>query len=148
MNKKYIKWFMLIVWIIIIFLFSNDPAVVSDQKSDFVISLFDFLGMDLKSIFGKIANFVVRKAAHFTEYLILYVLIYNAVKTEKISMKEHVVILFFVFLYACSDEFHQIFVPGRDGRFKDVIIDTLGGATALIFIKIGNNIKVKRNINS
>ncbi|WP_434309278.1 VanZ family protein [Hominifimenecus sp. rT4P-3] len=30
------------------------------------------------------------------------------------------------FLYACSDEFHQLFVPGRAGQWKDVGIDSIG----------------------
>ena len=33
------------------------------------------------------------------------------------------------FLYACTDEFHQLFTGGRSGEFKDVCIDT-GGAAA------------------
>ncbi len=30
------------------------------------------------------------------------------------------------FLYACSDELHQAFVPGRNGKFTDVLIDAIG----------------------
>lgn len=38
-------------------------------------------------------------------------------------------------LYACTDEFHQKFVPGRTCSIKDVIIDSLGIITgSLIFI--------------
>ena len=37
-----------------------------------------------------------------------------------------------VFLYACTDEFHQLFVPGRSGNFRDVIIDTSGGVLSAI----------------
>jgi len=37
-----------------------------------------------------------------------------------------------VFLYACTDEFHQSFVPGRACLFRDVMIDTSGGAFAMI----------------
>ena len=33
-----------------------------------------------------------------------------------------------VFLYAASDEFHQIFVPTRTAQVSDVFIDTAGGA--------------------
>ena len=32
------------------------------------------------------------------------------------------------FFYACTDEFHQLFVPGRAGRFSDVLIDSSGAA--------------------
>ena len=37
--------------------------------------------------------------------------------------------ILFSFLYAATDEFHQLFVPGRSGEFKDVMIDTVGAAT-------------------
>jgi len=37
-----------------------------------------------------------------------------------------------VFLYAASDEFHQIFVPSRTALVSDVIIDTTGGAIGLL----------------
>ncbi|MBQ3466792.1 MAG: VanZ family protein, partial [Oscillospiraceae bacterium] len=49
--------------------------------------------------------------------------------------------LLFCFLYACSDEFHQLFVPGRAGMFSDVLIDTVGvlfgltAACALSFLR-------------
>lgn len=43
--------------------------------------------------------------------------------------------LLVTFLYACTDEFHQLFVPGRAGRFTDVLIDCTG-ALALCIILI------------
>ncbi|MDY6314114.1 MAG: VanZ family protein, partial [Clostridia bacterium] len=40
-------------------------------------------------------------------------------------------------LYAASDEFHQLFVPGRSGEFRDVCLDSAGALTGiLIFILI------------
>ena len=36
--------------------------------------------------------------------------------------------ILFSFLYACTDELHQIFVPGRSAQFRDVLIDTLGAS--------------------
>lgn len=32
----------------------------------------------------------------------------------------------FSFLYACSDELHQYFVPGRSAKFADVMVDSVG----------------------
>lgn len=40
------------------------------------------------------------------------------------------------FIYACTDEIHQLFVPGRAGRFTDVLIDTTGGIIMLLFIAL------------
>lgn len=36
--------------------------------------------------------------------------------------------IFLSFLYACTDELHQIFVPGRSAQFRDILIDTLGAS--------------------
>ena len=49
------------------------------------------------------------------------------------------------FLYAITDEIHQIFVPGRSAQFRDVLIDTLGasfGAT-ITYLTIKLFIKIK-----
>ena len=42
--------------------------------------------------------------------------------------------LLFCFLYACSDEFHQLFIPGRSGQFIDILIDTSGALIMLLII--------------
>ena len=53
--------------------------------------------------------------------------------------------ILFSFLYACTDELHQIFVPGRSAQFRDILIDTLGasfGATiTYLTIKLFAKIK-------
>ncbi|QGU95832.1 VanZ family protein [Clostridium bovifaecis] len=140
-KKTYLRWTLVIIWMAVIFLFSNDPAVVSDEKSGNVIHVLNSLGVDLNSAFGNLANFIVRKAAHFMEYFILYMLIFNALRDE-VPLKNGLIIsLIATFLYACSDEMHQIFIPGREGRFKDVLIDTSGGVFAGILIMIVNKQK-------
>ena len=55
--------------------------------------------------------------------------------------KSLVYAIIFVFLYACTDEIHQAFVPGRACAFTDVMIDTAGGLLALFFIMITNEIQ-------
>lgn len=147
MSKK-IKWILVIIWMIIIFWFSNQPAVISDEKSKFVIYVFKTLGLNLDSILGDLANFIVRKVAHFTEYLILYVLIFNALMEDLNLKKSLMMALFIVFLYACSDEIHQLFIPGRTGRIRDVLIDTCGGSFVLliIYLKQKSLLKVKKEL--
>jgi VanZ family protein len=39
-----------------------------------------------------------------------------------------------VFLYACSDEIHQLFVPNRSGELLDVLLDTFGGSLGVLSI--------------
>lgn len=130
--NKYFKWILVIAWMIIIFMFSNQPANISDEKSRFVVHLFNAVGINLNSVFGSLANFVVRKISHFSEYFIFYLLLFNAFH-EKFEIKKVLFLsLIIVFLYACSDEIHQLFIPGRTGRIRDVIIDTCGGLTSLL----------------
>lgn len=130
--KKVIKWTLLIAWMGVIFYFSSLPAETSNESSRYVIYIFNLLGLNLNSILGNMANFAVRKAAHFTEYFILYLFAYNALLDYYDKKKCLWISLIIVFLYASTDEIHQIFVPGRSSRFRDVVIDTCGGTLAMI----------------
>ena len=53
--------------------------------------------------------------------------------------------IFLSFLYACTDEIHQFFVPGRSAQFRDILIDTLGASFGVIIthliIKLFTKIK-------
>jgi VanZ family protein len=138
MKRKSTRWILVIAWMAVIFVFSSQTGDVSDEKSKFVIYIFNLLGLNLNSIFGTLADFIVRKCAHFTEYFILYMLIYNALREEFNLWKALVFSLLGVFLYASSDEFHQRFVPGRGPSFRDVMIDTSGGTLALVILYLKN----------
>jgi len=69
-------------------------------------------------------DLILRKCAHITEYAILAFLLRRALSTPWAAAT--------AFLYACSDEFHQSFVVGREGRPRDVAIDSLGIAIGLL----------------
>ncbi|WP_238886824.1 VanZ family protein [Clostridium sp. YIM B02551] len=131
-NKRTLRWALLIIWMIIIFIFSQLPGNVSDEQSHAVIYIFKLLGLRLDSFFGDLANFAVRKASHFSEYFILFLLALNLTKTYFNKWKSRNIALLIVFLYACSDEFHQIFIPGRTAAIRDVLIDTCGGLLAYL----------------
>lgn len=137
-KRKIIYWSLLIAWMIVICVMSNQPAKISDSQSIGLLDLFSDMGINVNSFFGDLANFVVRKCAHFFEYMILALLVLNVLKLY-FNMKQVIIItIVFVFLYACSDEIHQLFIQGREGAIRDVIIDTSGGIT-LVFIKVGKD---------
>ena len=137
MRKKHLNWILVIGWMMVIFIFSSQVGEVSNENNKFVIYVFNLLGLNLNNIFGTLSDFIVRKASHFTEYFILYTLVYRAMnKSKKVDMKIFIASILIVFLYACSDEFHQAFVPGRGPAFRDVMVDTCGGLVAFLFIYI------------
>ncbi|WP_026885255.1 VanZ family protein [Clostridium beijerinckii] len=139
-KRKIINWFLLIAWMIVIFIMSNQPAKISDSQSEGIINILSAIGINMNGIFGQLANFIVRKCAHFLEYMILSLLAFNVFKIYLNIRRVISVTIVFVFFYACSDEIHQLFVLGREGAFRDVIIDTLGGITTILISIFGAHI--------
>ena len=80
------------------------------------------------------AHFLVRKAAHFTEYAILALLAARAFRTShKAKLKQRWWLAAFALVACVSfvDEYHQSYLPARTGTVYDSLLDMAGGATAL-----------------
>ena len=144
MIKKVIKFLLMILWMGLIFSFSNDSGSVSTKKSDGLIinTIEIIIGRDLSAFEKeKWVNYLVvpvRKGAHIGIYFILGILIVifisEFINTNFKSMFWSSII---AFLYACSDEFHQLLIPGRSGQLSDIFLDTLGAiAGIVIFLRI------------
>ena len=71
------------------------------------------------------ADWLMRKSAHVGEYAVLFLLTRRA-----LGGKHGVWAFLFCLAYAAGDEFHQTFVPYRDGNLRDVLIDAFGAALA------------------
>lgn len=140
-NKKIISWILLLLWMGIIFFMSHQPGEISSSQSDLILKIFQFLGIELNQYFGEFATFIIRKAAHFSEYLILFLLSYNVSRFYFIDKRKRIYLIVFVFLYACSDEIHQYFIPGRSMAFRDVLIDTLGGVFGYLLVSAVTSLK-------
>lgn len=143
-NKKIIAWIILIAWISLIFIMSHQPGEISSGQSELVIKIFSLIGIELNDYFGELATLVVRKTAHFSEYMILFLLAYNVTRYYVNNNRARILLIAFVFLYACSDELHQYFIPGRVMAFKDVLIDTSGGVLGYIIATLIEKVKVRR----
>ena len=110
--KLRFKWFALLAWMIIIFLFSAQTGEQSSESSGVVEQLLSIFSFIPHEIFGIELQLIIRKGAHFTEYFILYGLMFNVLIDYQPFKKALTLAILFVFLYACTDEFHQSFVPG------------------------------------
>lgn len=128
---------LLIFQMLFIFAMSSFGHTSSDAQSNLFV---DFIAQNFPHVRHGLENnlislstliFLVRKTAHFTEYAILGALFYlNFRQLPKLNSRPKKILLpiVFSFLYACTDELHQIFVPGRSAQFRDVLIDTLGAS--------------------
>ena len=140
MIRKVIKIILVLLWMVMIFLLAKEEAVKSSKKSDGLIikSVELFTGKSLsdqeKEKVLKYLVFPVRKCAHLSLYLILGILVISLLREYMVINTKLVLLsLLICFLYACSDEIHQLFVPGRSGEVRDVLIDTLGACLGVSF---------------
>lgn len=121
MTKKRIILFALVIsWMILIFWFSSaGHEVSSGQSMRAVHGIAQATGVVLPEA-------LVRKAAHVFLYFVLGVLLVCLVRTYEpgwlraISCSTGV-----AFVYAITDELHQLLVGGRSGQASDVLLDTL-----------------------
>ena len=75
---------------------------------------------------------IVRKIAHFMEYMAVGFLSYGIVVMWSARLRKWFMIVFGqVVISGALDELHQYFVPGRYASPKDVLIDTAGGVTGI-----------------
>ncbi len=88
---------------------------------------------DLDSGLGLI-DFIGRKIIHALTYFTLTLAWWWAL-APALRARGLAVAVVIAFLYACSDEFHQHFVAGRDGTVRDVGIDSIGIVAAVFFVR-------------
>lgn len=138
---------LIIVWMGVIFCFSNQTGPKSSSSSQSVIHL---IGQISKTVTGhNIVNtlstdafsfleFIIRKCAHMFVYFILSILTMLLMFTyENYPLRfKSFISLLVSFLYACSDELHQFFVGGRSASFRDVMIDSTGACIGILLTLI------------
>ena len=141
-NKKQILYvFLIIIWMATVFAFSNQPAEKSSRTSGNITEkVVKVITKDNKKITQTEKDSIetiIRKCAHFVLYLIGGVLVINFIITTRVEGKYVIIYtILFTFVYAITDEVHQIFVPGRSGEIRDILIDTVGAnCGTLLFLK-------------
>ena len=133
MKKKVFLRIIIVLWLCLIWGHSLQSAVESERESgmflDFLVQYIPFLTNN------DIGMFIVRKAAHFTEFFILGILLcldfgtylYGFIKRFSVPS---LVGLFIAFI----DETIQLFVVGRSGEIRDMWIDFAGVSLGVLII--------------
>jgi VanZ family protein len=107
MVKFLVRWMAVVFWMGVIFALSATRSLASP--------------------FAPVYDFILRKLAHLTVFAVLTVLLFRAFRLHVARPTSAWLLAMFVAaLYACSDEWHQTMVPGREGTIRDVVIDSLG----------------------
>lgn len=124
---------------VMIFCFSTENAAESDQRSGTISMVVirvlypEYETMDTpekKELYDSV-QFAVRKCAHFTEYMLLGLMIRLCLESWfglRIRKAYAVLLISTVTgtVYACTDELHQLAIDGRFGTWTDVLVDSCG----------------------
>lgn len=144
MNKRF-RWYLAasLLWMLVIFLFSAQPGDDSSEMSGMVVKLLNVLFQG-NQLWVSHASFIVRKCAHMSEYAVLSMLFLQMYRSTKYDHKALSLAILCSFLYACSDEAHQLFVEGRAGMLQDVLIDTAGACIGVCMCYIVSKLWTKQ----
>jgi VanZ family protein len=133
-KQRLLRYGPLIAWMAAIFYASSGQFSAANTSR--------IIGPLLRWLFPRIsdeqlafAHFVIRKAAHFTEYAVLGWLAARAFTTssrQDLRRQWFLAALLLVVVYALTDEYHQSFVQSRTASIYDSFIDMTGGLAALM----------------
>lgn len=122
-----------------IFKFSNQNGEDSSDLSRKVASIM-IVGEKMELI-----EPYIRKIAHLLEYAVGGILFLAMFLTYEMSDRKRMIGSLIIGMeYAALDEIHQLFIDGRAGQVKDVLIDTIGVAIGICFLMICYKIRQKR----
>lgn len=125
----------------LIFIMSSFDATESTNQSNFIVNIITNI-FKIENI--ELLSFIIRKLAHFTEYLILGLLVANMFTKNNIN-NLYLISIILCIIYATSDEIHQLFVPGRACQLRDILIDSIGSITGVYLYKLINTKILKNN---
>ena len=149
---------------------AEDSYFVGAMVGDLFVPGFDEWSMERQQEFAEMIDHPVRKTAHAAEYAVLGLLAagvcipsiasrsdeneiqeeagYGGFINSRVGKagKELLVPWVIAAAYAATDEFHQLFVPGRSGQISDVVLDSAGALAGLLILTVVRGImKNRRN---
>ena len=128
------RWLPVLLWMCVIFSASGD-AMSFGHSSRIIGRLARWLLPQLSDATLHDIVVFVRKCAHVSEYALLALLLWAALPRARHQggwdWAKARQVLTLLAIYAASDEFHQAFVPSRQGSVWDVLLDTFGGMLGL-----------------
>ena len=146
-NRRKFKWFVIVIVLLIfvcmitIFVLSAQDNTstnilsrkVTERIAKVIFFDYDTISMTTQNEIIIGLNKFVRKLAHFTMYFMLgFYLFFGTLVFNFRNRFRFLIAAGICIAYAISDELHQLFVSGRTGQIRDVIIDSSGAFLGII----------------
>jgi len=123
-KAQFLFLFLAAIWGIFIFYLSSVPDLASNLPREY--------------------DFILRKIAHISVFLVLTYFVAASLGQKKRGYLLFVVLS--VVAYALTDEVHQSYIPGRVGSAVDILIDTLGIFFGILLYQYRSPEKVFRKL--
>lgn len=127
-----------ITTLLVVFIFTRSltPSIQSAEESTNVLvginSYFQSIGFNIE-----LSDFIIRKAAHFTEFMCLGILLTLTLNRFFYNYTKYIFAdLFLVTIIPLCDEGLQYFSVGRSPEVKDVFLDLGGAVTGIIIVTV------------
>lgn len=167
-RRGFLRWFLTcltLFWMVFIFMMSSAGKDESNSQSGAVCEFicehfvegYEEMAPEEQIQMQQKISFPVRKCAHLSEYAVLGALMTLTAASWRWEDEETMrtgetpggtvrilPVLAAGFLYAVSDEIHQIFVPGRSGEPRDVLIDTSGVLIGICLVRFHFSLRERR----
>jgi VanZ family protein len=130
------NWGPVALWATLIFYFST-ASFSASETSQILEPAINWFFPAISADQFLIIHLSIRKLGHWGEYFVFAILVLRALRRQwrgYTELRHSALTMVIVFLYAASDELHQLFVPYRTASFADVLLDSVGGICAIIWM--------------
>jgi VanZ family protein len=135
-------WLPVLLWLGFIFIGSTD-LMSAEHTSRFLIPFLLWLKPDISPEALAQVHFILRKLGHVTEYAILAMLFWRALRRETnpqikaiLRLRSGQTLFLSVWIlcaiFAATDEYHQSFVASRPAALGAVLVDSAGAIFGLL----------------
>jgi VanZ family protein len=133
-----VLWAVTVAWAAQIYDFST--ATFGGVFTTWLLSrILHLLHLSVSIATFQVLHHLMRKAAHVTEYAVFSMLLYYSLggsRRREWRWSPAVWALVVAGVYSLTDEFHQLFVPGRGPSIFDSGIDTLGALLGILIVYV------------
>jgi len=139
-------WAVVVAWMLLISYFSTD-VFSAENTNRYLDPVLRWFFPDMTNPQLRDAHTVIRKSAHFIEFLVLGLLVVWAQRAGRPMpwlARWALNAMLLVTSYAGLDEFHQSFVASRTPSFADTAVDIFGGAVGQVALYLRHLVRSRR----